>query len=140
MMPSFVRQYDPQQDAETVSFWWGLRRETPMPLGLLPPVGVVVITDGEPVCALWMYMSVGIGVAFLENPVAAPGMPPRETAEAFRLAIEALESIALAHDYGVLMCHTPAGIARVLRQQGFVFSDRPVFTGEKYIRPQEAPL
>lgn len=129
-----VREYNPETDAATVSGWWEKRHGVAMQLALLPPVGVVVEDDRGPVCALWLYLSAGIGVGFLENPVSMPGMGPRISAEAFAVALAALEAVALTHDYGVLVCHTPAGIARLLGKQGFVFSDRPVFTGEKLIR------
>ncbi len=129
-----VREYNPETDAEVVSSWWEQRHGKPMQLALLPPIGVVVEDEGGRLCALWLYLSAGIGVGFLENPVAVVGLTPKQSGEAFAVALAALEAVALTHDYGVLVCHTPAGIARLLGKQGFVFSDRPVFTGEKLIR------
>lgn len=62
-------------DWQTVAEWWerssGVFAET-----ILPPLGVIVEQEGEPIAAMWCYESFGIGVAFLEFPCTKPGIPP----------------------------------------------------------------
>lgn len=108
-----------------VSSWWEERKDGPFPSNLLPPVGVVVTVDGEPAAALWMYMAVGCGVAFLEWPVTAPGLGAK-AATPMRFAIEALAAVAKAHDYGLLRVSTLPKIARFLQREGWKLEDSEV--------------
>ncbi len=133
-----VRNYLPS-DAAAVGAWWEARHGRTFPAAMLPPCGVVVEDNAGPVCALWLYMSVGIGVAFLENPVARPGLPPMRSMEAFDLALGALEITAKDHGYGVMVCHTMPPIARMLKKRGWKFSETPVITGEKYLNAATPP-
>lgn len=75
-IPLTVRLYGTQAgDWQTVASWWertgGVFAET-----ILPPLGVIVEHEGEPIGAMWCYESFGIGVAFLEFPCTKPGIPP----------------------------------------------------------------
>ncbi len=120
-----VREYL-KTDWDLVSNWWdahahGSHLVEPM----LPPVGIIIEHDGQPACACWLYMAVGIGVCWVEHAVSRPGLKLREAKEAFRLAIHALEVIAKSHDYGVMIAHTLPAIARTLRGFGFMQDPRP---------------
>jgi hypothetical protein len=87
---------------------------------MLPPVGVVVERDGEPLGALWCYESCGIGVAFLEWPCSAPGLGQRQALEVFRMAVDACVALAKNNgDYSIFRCSTLPAIARVLPRLGF---------------------
>lgn len=129
-----VRDYNPETDAAMVSTWWFHRHGEEFPHALLPEVGGVVVMDGlQPVAALWLCMILGKGVAYVEYPVGVPGRSPKQAAEAFEFAQEAVERIGLAHGYNAFMVNTPPGIARVLKRGGYVFSDTPKLTGIKII-------
>lgn len=126
--------YSPVEHESLVSAWWRQHRGTVLQVNMLPPAGVVAVDDHGPCAALWLHMSVGVGVAFLENPVSCPGMTPAESRKAFLLLMGALEQVALSHDYGVMVVHTPAAIVRTLEREGFQFTDREVLTGMKLLR------
>lgn len=92
-IPLTVRQYGLHAgDWQTVSAWWdrtgGVFAET-----ILPPLGVIVEYQGEPVAALWCYESYGIGVAFLEFPCTRPGIPPGLAWRALAWAEHAITSV-----------------------------------------------
>ena len=126
--------YDPAAHADLVTAWWRHHRDNVLQLNMLPPVGVVAVDDSGPCAALWLHLSVNIGVAFLENPVARPGLRLVESRRIFLLLLEVLESVALTHDYGVIVVHPSAGVARIMEGYGFEFDQRPVFTGIKLLR------
>lgn len=115
-----VRHYQPT-DWPTVKAWWEAHQTSRLfEPALLPPVGVIAECDGDPHAACWLYMAVGVGVAFVDMPVSKPGLKLSEVSAAFRMVLEALEAIAKAHDYGVIIAHTLPPIARHLqRQHGF---------------------
>jgi hypothetical protein len=96
-----VRQYGENSgDWEMVSMWWGVHTvERAIVETLLPPVGVVVEHNGKPVAACWCHLSAGIGIAFLDSPVARPGMKLSESAAAMIIALDAIEAICRTHDY-----------------------------------------
>lgn len=114
-----VREYGTATgDWQMVAAWWASHTaERAIVETLLPPVGVVVERDGEPVAACWCHLSAGIGIAFLESPVARPGLRLSETTAALGTALEAIEAICRTHDYGVLFANTLPGIARVLEKR-----------------------
>jgi hypothetical protein len=113
------RLYNPERDCAMVSEWAEDHRRTPFAKELLPPLGVVVERDGEPVAALWCYMSVGVGIGFLEWPVTKPGLSMRESKAAMKFAVEAIIEAARVHDYHLFRVFTLPGIARVLRSEGW---------------------
>lgn len=116
-------------DYQLVNGWWRRHNAIDLPETLLPPLGVMVELDSEPVGALWCYESFGIGVAFLEWPCSKPGLGRKEATEVFRFAIEACISLAKSHgDYSVFRCSTLAPIARVLPKFGFM----PEHGGHRY--------
>ncbi len=107
---------------ETVAAWWDEKKKGIFPENMLPPVGVIVEKDGEPIAALWMYMSVGIGEARLEWPITKPGAGIAG-AYALREAVNAMKTIAKAHDYGVLRVFTTPKIASALKRIGWKLED-----------------
>lgn len=120
-----------QTDLPMIREWWKAHGEGEFPEKLLPPLGVVVEREGLPVCALWLFMAVGIGVCFAEFPVSKPGLSMREAKEAFTCAVGALEAAARANDYGVMVCHTLPPIARIMRGLGFLSESRHKVTVAK---------
>ncbi len=92
-IPLTVREYGAAPgDWQAVSSWW-LGRGDVFSETILPPLGVLVEQDGERLAALWCYESFGIGVAFLEFPCTAPGLPPGLAWRALSTAEHAVVSI-----------------------------------------------
>lgn len=118
-----VREYGTKSgDWQMVSEWWVAHTsERSLVETFLPPVGIIVERDGEPVAAVWCHLSAGIGVAMLESPVTKPGMSMAESSEAMDTGIRAIEAICRTHNYGLLVANTLPGIATWLeRRQGFL--------------------
>lgn len=116
-----AREYR-KEDWPMVEEWWsGHASGRALVESMLPPVGIVVERDGEPVAALWCYLSAGVGVAFLESPVARPGMSIKRTSEVMAFAMGAIEAVCERHDYGLLIVNTLPGIGRWLQRNcGFL--------------------
>ena len=111
-----VREYA-KTDWPMLDRWWREHTsKTVLIESVLPPVGVVVEQDGEPVAALWVYLSVGVGIAFIENPVTKPGLTFVEASEVMGCAMRAIEAICKTHDYGMLRINAPDRIARWLQR------------------------
>jgi hypothetical protein len=107
-------------DFQTVSGWGkargnkGVFAET-----LLPPLGLIVELNDEPVAALWCYESYGIGVAFLEWACTKPGIGPVLATRALSMAEETIADILKRRgNHGLLIAHTIRSIARVLERYG----------------------
>lgn len=107
---------------EIVSGWWSARKEGAFPEYLMPPDGVIVTDGGEPVGALWMYLSYGIGIATLEWPLTKPGLGIK-AATVMRTAIEYLKGIAKHYNYGIMRVATLPEIARFLEREGWARED-----------------
>ena len=132
-----AREFDPAKDFPMVDAWHKLHGGRGLNVALLPPVGVVVHMNGEPVACVFMHLSVGVGVAFLEDPVSRPILTVAESKAAFAHALPLLEKIALENDYGIFLVNTPPAIGRFLETQGFTIADnRPKITMFKSLRKE----
>src|SRR5688572_28477342 len=116
-----AREYT-KADWPMVELWWSAHTsERAIVPEMLPPVGVVVERDTEPVAALWCHLSAGVGIAFLENPVTRPGLTLAEASRAMKYALGTIEAICETHDYGLMIVNTLPQIARWLeRKCGFI--------------------
>jgi hypothetical protein len=122
-----VREYGSKVGDYQLVAEWRKAHGAEFPETLLPPSGVIVERDGEPVAAAWMYMAVGIGVAFLDFISTAPGMTPGQSSEAIGHALAVLKRIAKDNNYGVLIGYTFPAIARCAEAHGFsTVADRVV--------------
>lgn len=112
-------------DYQLVNEWWQSRHGEPLAETLLPPCGVIVEREGEPIAALWCYHCYGVGVAFLEMPITRPGSYVSASMEALGLAVEACVTLVKAAaqaeggDVCLFKCYTLPGIARMLPRLGF---------------------
>ena len=67
-------RYVTPDDLPMLDGWWRSRHESIGITGVpLPPLGVMVLLDGEPIAAVWCYESFGVGVAQISFPVTRPG-------------------------------------------------------------------
>jgi hypothetical protein len=121
-----LRPYTPS-DYPTINAWWQSRHGalSDFPSPLLPPLGVVVEEEGEPVFALWCYESFGVGVAFLEYPVSRPGRTAAQTKEAFAEALRGITALAGKRceppgEYRVFRAVPGVSLCRGMRALGFV--------------------
>ncbi len=106
-------------DYQTVSSWWRARHAREFPETLVPPLGVMVERGGEPAAALWAYQSAGIGVAFLEFALTAPGQSFGQARAALGHALTGVEAVLRSTGYGLMRCVCQPPMARSLRAFGF---------------------
>ena len=106
-------------DYQIVSAWWRARHGRAFPENLIPPLGVMAERGGEPVAVLWAYQPAGIGVAFLEYAVTAPGQSFKASREALGRALLGVETILRKDGYSVARCFCQPAMARALRAFGF---------------------
>lgn len=139
-----IRPFKTETDLQTVSGWWSKHRNEDLPVAALPPLGVVVAdaVTGEPVAALWCYECYGVGVAFIEFPVAKPGLQIGELRRVFDLAINAVIVLAGQFcdppgEYRLFRCATNQTIARILDGMGFERGGDAVCPMQLIIPPRE---
>lgn len=112
-------------DYQTVNEWWTARHGHDLAETILPPLGIMVTQNGEPLGAVWCYECFGIGVCFLEFPITKPGLKMGEAKAVISMAIDGAVAVAKAHgDFSIFRCHTIPAIARILPGMGFVRSHR----------------
>lgn len=117
----YARAYS-SLDFELLYDWCHKRTGHPLNESRLPPMGIIVEDQNEyPIVALFAQLAVDRGIAFLEDPIARPGISLKESREAFDYAFEALKSALKANNYTGIVAHTPfPQIVRELeRRHGF---------------------
>jgi hypothetical protein len=130
-----ISEYIPAEHEATVAGWWNQRHpHTLFQPAMLPPVGLVGLIDGAPVCAGWLAMTVGVGVACLEMPITKPRTRLKDAKARLIMLFDALSIVALAHDYGVLMVHPRPEVRAFLESYGFAFEPYTYLTGAKLLR------
>jgi hypothetical protein len=72
---------------------------------------------------LWAYQPAGIGVAFLEYAVTAPGQSLKEAREALGRALTGIEAVLRRDGYSLARCFCERAMARALRAFGFTGRD-----------------
>jgi hypothetical protein len=107
-------------DYQTVSGWKEQRGLGILCENALPPDGVIVEMNGEPVAASWLYLCHGIGVAFWEGLVTRPGLSLRQSREACAHCVGLLKTIARANDVGLIKTYTTDAIAQEAMKLGFM--------------------
>lgn len=123
--PFLAREFDRASDYEDYAAWArGHKRKgifgTPLRPEALPPLGVVVSDrSGQKLAMLWLHLSVGVGVSFLEHVTSRPGLSLQDARAAILYGIGALKHAAAQHDYGVMLVRTYPALARVLERAGF---------------------
>lgn len=123
------RQYGTEPgDYQTVADWYASHRNGEVfPEMVLPPHGVIASVDGVPTCALWVYLSFGIGVAHVEWPVSRRGAGVRVLASAFKGAMDWIEDVCRSHNCFLIFANTLPKIARYLPRIGFQGEGARVF-------------
>lgn len=85
----------------------------------LPPLGVVVESDGQPVVMVFAQLAVDRPVAFIEDPVSRPGSMLVDILANFHFAIGALKAALLSLGYDALVANTSPAISRTLKNWGW---------------------
>ena len=98
------RPWDRDTDYSTLTKWWLDWEFGVVPKECLPPDGVMVEVDGEPVCAGGLYIGVGTQFAFMEWIVTDKNADPRITHKCLKECIDSI--IRLAKSKGMKLVYT----------------------------------
>ena len=129
-----VRPYHPETDSDLCADWWHAHTGLALQTAVLPPLGVMAEDETGPCAAAWLYLSAGIGIAFLEMPVSRPGLSLRNARQAFKAVFGALEAAALTHDYGYIQCRSKLSTVKFAQSCGYQFSPEKLMAGSKALR------
>ena len=118
-----VRMYEPEADHRMIEEWAAGHGKVAPPREFLPKLGVISkeVRDEtrEDLAALWLYMDNSVGVCFAEHAIAKPGLSVKRAKRALLRALDCLRKLAGEMSYGVMLLHTPEGMARHLAKEGF---------------------
>ncbi len=119
-----VRYYNPN-DYATIAPWWVGHGWDSVPEPILPRPGLVCELNGQPVAAVWLYLSNSNGVAMMEWLVAKPDLLPKKSLQAIKVLIGWVDEECRINNYGVIFTTAKQpGLARILEKSGFVTTDR----------------
>jgi hypothetical protein len=114
-----IRDATPE-DFPLVEAWGRAHGRAAFDARACPPTSFIVEDERGPLVFCKLYLSVGVGVAFLEGLFSRPGEKPSAVVAAVEFLVEGVRKIAAEHDYGVLICHTFPAVARKALGMGFV--------------------
>ncbi len=114
-----VRSFEMKRDFVMVNQWSRAHGRDGLPAAYLPPDGIILTLQGEPIAAGWLYKSLGVGVAFLEHVHTRPGLTPKQAREAIAVLVTYFRDNAKADNYGVLLAHTYLAMARCAKRDGW---------------------
>ena len=99
-----VRLWDREQDYNTLVKWWTDWKFGTVPKECLPPDGIMVENDGEPICAGGLYIGVGTQFAFMEWIVTDQRADKKAVHKALKMCIDAI--MELARSKGMRLVYT----------------------------------
>lgn len=82
--PITVRDYTPD-DYAMLQAWWSARGYPAPPSAIFPPDCYIAERDGEALAFCAFYLSLGVGIAWVDWLVSKPGQSPAATALAFEV-------------------------------------------------------
>lgn len=84
-----------------------------------PPCGIIIERNGIPEMCAFLYLSVGIGVAFVDLVFTRPGVSLAKALETFDFCSGLLRAVAKTHDYGVIRGFTANILSRMATRKGW---------------------
>ena len=98
------RPWDRDKDYDTLVRWWTDWEFGQVPKECLPPDGVMVETDGQPICAGGLYVGEGTQFGFMEWIVTDKQADARKIHSGLKLCIDRI--MKLARDKGLKLVYT----------------------------------
>ena len=99
-----VRNWNVEQDYDTLVQWWTDWKFGTVPKECLPPDGIMVEIDGKPICAGGLYIGVGTQFAFMEWIVTDKNADKRIVHKSLKMCIDAI--MELAKSKGMKLVYT----------------------------------
>tara|TARA_Y100001980_G_C14184420_1_gene54218 strand:- start:35 stop:499 length:465 start_codon:yes stop_codon:yes gene_type:complete len=88
------RKWDRDKDYDTLVKWWADWEFGKVPKECLPPAGVVVESEGKPICAGGLYIGEGTQFGFMEWIVTDKQADSRKVHTALKLCIDSIMKLA----------------------------------------------
>lgn len=99
-----IRKWDLDNDYATLVRWWTQWEFGVVPKECLPPDGIIVESEGKPICAGGLYVGTGTKFAFMEWIVTDKQAEARAVHKSLKLCID--EIVALAKSKGMKLIYT----------------------------------
>jgi hypothetical protein len=126
------------EDIPVIAEWWerpGAAFFDPL---ILPELGVAAEDERGLIAAVWVYLAVDVGVAFLEHACTRPGLTIQGSTAAIQAVMIAAEEACVALNYTYLVAHTRRGAARVLEPIGWEGGDFKLTVFNKNVQDRVA--
>ena len=98
------RLWNVEQDYNTLVKWWTDWKFGTVPKECLPPDGIMIEIDGNPICAGGLYIGVGTQFAFMEWIVTDQRADKKSVHKALKMCIDAI--MELAKSKGMRLVYT----------------------------------
>lgn len=121
-----LREFKPE-DHPNIAQWWEGHGWSPIPLNILPKLGMIVSRDDIDVCAGWLYMDNSVGVCWLDWLVTNPEADPKSVIRCISQLVTFMSDRARDLNYGVMLtaCRQPS-LVRLYQRNGFNKTDTDV--------------
>lgn len=109
--------------------WWEKHGWAPVPQAFLPPLGMVAMHEGKPVCAAWLLLAVNCPIAMMEWLVADPQADGRHILAGMRHIADFFAQRAVEPDLGysaMLTAVRQSGLVKAYERCGFHVTDTGV--------------
>lgn len=118
-----VRDYK-TEDRDELERWWKAHDWTPVPEGILSPLGLMVETDdGVPMAAVWLYQT-NSPVMMVEWLVTNPDASPRDSYAAVSMLLKAVKEIASnAESFAMTLIQQPS-LVKIFAKHGFLVEEK----------------
>lgn len=113
-----ARLFNPE-NYPIVEGWWKAHGVPAVGASALPPLGVIVEDESGPLAVCWLYLALGVGVAWLAWLTTNPEQSPLKAAKAVKYLIQAAEA-ALPIEYDLLAAMPQQeSYKRLLQKEGY---------------------
>lgn len=126
MKPLELRAINLIQDYPLLKSWWETRKFPPANPAFMPPTGILVSCEGEPICAGFLFKS-DANAAILGNIVSSPTAMGDLRHRALDALLETLVAIAKGEGFGMVCCSTDLPrLMKRFEKHGFAQTDEAV--------------
>ncbi len=120
---SFIK-FDQAKHYETICSWWKAHKWDAIPLDALSDDGIVITSDGQPVCACWLYRT-NSSICWVEWYVANPTAPRKIRNICIDKMIEISTSLAQMLGFKSVFSSVKVGrFIKRLEENDFIKSDQ----------------
>lgn len=121
-----MKYVDLIKDYPLLKSWWEAREFPPANPRFMPPTGLMISSQGEPVCAGFLFKS-DANAAIIGNIVSNPKATGEIRSLALDALLEALAGLAKSEGFGMVCCSTDLPrLMKRFEKHGFVNTDKAV--------------